>query len=772
MPSRLSSLLVRDGVVTVKRMERAFQRQVLQGGALDTVLLEMKLVPIERLQQYLSLATGLPPANHREVEEIDPEAAARCPKEVAAEHRVVPISLDGEALRVLVCDPVDLDRLEALANELGCAIQPLVVPEFQFHVSFARIYGDGADDRFTRLAEVTDLAAALPVGRAPSVIVSDEASQPTSAPVEIEPEVTEPQAPPEERVRGKRPKPEQPERRVTMELSTDALRDHIAATEALAAGAPRIVATPSASQPEVVPLTSAVAQPRGEELEAIDAAGTEPLTIAEARRLLADAEDRDLVFRTLLRALRGRTRWAALFTVQRGAAVGRLALGDDFDRDAISEITVPLEPSSPFRQVVERRSFHIGAASSGDEQVDAQIAALGAGAAPAALFLLPLVIKERVIAIAAAHRFDEPFTIAEMSELLPIANAATDALSRLIVRAKAGRGATGEAAADAAPGKPAEGGASEPAENDARGDGSGAIDSLLAAAQSEDEATREAAIAEALERPAEVLPALQDAFPGRLEVDRKHSGDRPLPAAQHGPLLGLVVRMGGAAGELLAERMRDNDREIRYYATLCAAELRPKNALNELVERLFDGDREIRALAVGALVGYPPGELDEALDFARRSLHSEDMERFKAAAEGLSKIGDLGVIPDLLDAHSRGGDAAQAARKALLVLTKQDFGTSNRKWRSWWAKNEGKSRVEWMLEGLAHKSAEVRKSAADDLRALTGEYFGYHHDLPKKEREQARQRWQQWWTETGRHRFLRGADERDRSTGVLPQQSR
>ena len=38
MTSRLSSLLVRDGVIGVKRMEKAFQRQVLFGGGLDTTL--------------------------------------------------------------------------------------------------------------------------------------------------------------------------------------------------------------------------------------------------------------------------------------------------------------------------------------------------------------------------------------------------------------------------------------------------------------------------------------------------------------------------------------------------------------------------------------------------------------------------------------------------------------------------------------------------------------------------------------------------------------
>ena len=46
MPSRLSSLLVRDGLVGVKRMEKAFQRQVIYGGSLDTILLEMNQIPI------------------------------------------------------------------------------------------------------------------------------------------------------------------------------------------------------------------------------------------------------------------------------------------------------------------------------------------------------------------------------------------------------------------------------------------------------------------------------------------------------------------------------------------------------------------------------------------------------------------------------------------------------------------------------------------------------------------------------------------------------
>src|SRR5512142_119504 len=100
MPSRLSSLLVRDGLVGVKRMEKAFQRQVIYGGSLDTILLEMNLIPEERLTQYLALASGLPPAARDEGGAIAPEALALIGRDLAHQFRAVPLSLEGEALRV------------------------------------------------------------------------------------------------------------------------------------------------------------------------------------------------------------------------------------------------------------------------------------------------------------------------------------------------------------------------------------------------------------------------------------------------------------------------------------------------------------------------------------------------------------------------------------------------------------------------------------------------------------------------------------------------
>ncbi|MCC6997145.1 MAG: hypothetical protein IT370_21200, partial [Deltaproteobacteria bacterium] len=152
MASRLSSLLVHDGLVSVKQMSEAFQRQVIYGGALDTIILEMGILGEVPLTAYLAQAAGLPPATPELLGSGDPVARGLCALEVAEEHHAVPLSFEGEALRLLVADPVDIARLEALATRLQRPVQPYVTPEFRVHEALQAAYGLPMPPRFDRLA--------------------------------------------------------------------------------------------------------------------------------------------------------------------------------------------------------------------------------------------------------------------------------------------------------------------------------------------------------------------------------------------------------------------------------------------------------------------------------------------------------------------------------------------------------------------------------------------------------------------------------------------
>src|SRR5439155_7672416 len=121
------------------------------------------------------------------------------------------------------------------------------------------------------------------------------------------------------------------------------------------------------------------------------------------------------------------------------------------------------------------------------------------------------------------------------------------------------------------------------------------IDELLSEIERTKEGAAEDEITEAVERPQDTLGSLMRKFPGTLRVERFGVTGRHLRAAQYGGLLELVIRLGSVSSELLIDKMSAPQRDIRFYAAVCAAELRPRNAVYALVERLFDQDYGVRA---------------------------------------------------------------------------------------------------------------------------------------------------------------------------------
>ena len=506
--------------------------------------------------------------------------------------------------------------------------------------------------------------------------------------------------------------------------------------------------------------------------------------------------------------IRSRTRYAGVLVVQGDMLFGRAGIDVDTADSTIAQVALPLAMVPAFEQAVLTKSPYIGPVAAGKSDADAMLARMG-GVVPPSALLLPLIIRDRVVALVYAHRGGEAVSIAEVAEVLPLASDAATALTRLIVKAKSAgfrksqqsaaavvpedltpkappvkksggwSRASGEHPAPAIAEVPQPSGRTRarpaaievgrgraptppPAERSRP-----PIDQVLDAIEAGGEASV-TALDEAKGRVEDVLPHLAQRFPGKLWVDRYSASARPTRASQHGPLLALTVHLGERAAPLLVDLMGSEDREHRYYATLTCGEVRGPMLVPALVARLFDHDYGVRAAAINALLAYPSREIEPALEVVRGALHGEP-ERARAAAGALGELRDVRAIPDLIAATDGDHATGEEARRALIQLTKQDFGTKGRKWRAWWDKNKDRSRIEWMIDGLMHADDEVRLSASEELKRMTGEYFGYHHDLPKREREESRQRWATWWEETGKKRFMReGREEHDRPTAMLP----
>jgi Type II secretion system (T2SS), protein E, N-terminal domain len=136
----------------------------------------------------------------------------------------------------------------------------------------------------------------------------------------------------------------------------------------------------------------------------------------------------------------------------------------------------------------------------------------------------------------------------------------------------------------------------------------------------------------------------------------------------------------------------------------------------------------------------------------QKKASGSDITTACGALRALAELRDKNAIPaiaELLEAGSP--EVAKAAHAALVQLTCDDLGTKAKRWLDVWNRMSGRSRVEWLLEALAHRNPELRLQASSELYEISGEYFGYHYDLPERDREEARQRWIAWWQDRHKH---------------------
>ncbi len=436
MPSQLSSLLVRDGLTTPRRIERALMRQVVHGGALDTILLEMEAIPEDRLTQYLSLATGLPPASKTETDVFDAEAIRACPQELADTYQVAPLSLSDSVLRVLVCEPVNLGKLEELANQVGLGLQPMVVPEYRYQVILGRIYGNEIRDRFTALAEKQQgVTFAATGGVEPVILAADRVVVDTPLESETAP------APRPEPAPAAESEPSQP-----AEKAKATPEKEPAKTE------------PAEAAPTRHPARTRALSSPPDDGAVIECHGPAPLAPSDALEALAASQDRDEIFEIMLRGMRALTRFAALFTVQGDKAVGRSVLHDGrFGSVDARELVIPLSTASAFKNSVTSGSPFIGPLASGHADVDQAVAKLGDTLPPVGL-ILPIAVRGRVVAFAVAHSGSASKWIAKASKLFPLASETANAVERLLIsKTKASPASAEPAKADAEPATKAEG---------------------------------------------------------------------------------------------------------------------------------------------------------------------------------------------------------------------------------------------------------------------------------------------------------------------------
>src|SRR3954452_9389991 len=125
--SALTSMLVRDRVVPVSKIEEELQHQVLTGGDIETILLEMNLLGEDVLSAYRAAIYGLLPATREEVMRASRDAVRRVPRELARGAGFVPLSFEGRMLVVAASEPPNDQIVQQTRTQLGCELAVRIV---------------------------------------------------------------------------------------------------------------------------------------------------------------------------------------------------------------------------------------------------------------------------------------------------------------------------------------------------------------------------------------------------------------------------------------------------------------------------------------------------------------------------------------------------------------------------------------------------------------------------------------------------------------------
>jgi hypothetical protein len=647
--SVLASLLVRDQVIPIERVQQAIQEQVMRGGNLDTVLLELGYLHENVMNAYCAAVFGLLPATREEVTRSPIGTIRVLPREFAVRHRAIPVARTEEAVVLAVDRPLPHATLREISFELGIDPVQRVVCTVRIEAGLARHYDIELTTRMRRLQELLD---ASEPGAIPYVAPFEGVGKRSSLP-------------PKKEVSGSYP-------RVESSIPAPA---GMADTEPPPAVLPPLgLSVPAGTFRDSDPGVSHRKR-------------SEPGSgFLDATRYSLPPRPPEVLGRPSAR--RGRSHPAEADTSR--PPEGPPSRGWK---------SAPSPSSKPRRRSVpsDPRRDNDGSAMAHD------VVSFGPSA--------PHSAPPHVDRDSGADRWQPAPAPASSEQSLPsIIVDVGDDVEQAVAQLR-----------DAGP------------------DDEMAILSALAVGEA-------------------VLPGLAREFPGGLWFDRNEPHARIPGGRDVSPIARAFVAFGQRSVPYLIPLLDHEDADIRYYATLLAAEFVHPDLVQPVGRRLFDSDPGVRSNAYRTLSVLYACEVEftQLIERLRAMARDGRSPRLQITAiDALGRLRDEDSFEFFISMlESPEPEIARAAHASLVRLACQDFGNSKRKWASWFEKHRDRHRVEWLIEALMHSDERLRRRAGDELQHLTQEYFGYEAGAPKKERQVAQEKYRVWWQQVGFRMFV------------------
>ena len=140
---QLGNILVQAGIITVKTLERALERQKGSGRRLGTVLEEMGVITEEELIKALAEQFGFRTVSGFASHVFTWDLLRFVPEDMAVQKFVFPLKQQESMLAVAITDPFDHETIDYLSHKTGMKIIPVLATRNDITEAISKHYLGG-----------------------------------------------------------------------------------------------------------------------------------------------------------------------------------------------------------------------------------------------------------------------------------------------------------------------------------------------------------------------------------------------------------------------------------------------------------------------------------------------------------------------------------------------------------------------------------------------------------------------------------------------------
>lgn len=144
----LGEMLVERGVLAKEQLTQALETQSVEGGRIGEILVRARAVTDEQVVEAVAEQFSLTFKKELEASDVDLDVLARVPITFAKQQRLIPLTIEDDAVRVAISDPLNWAALDDLRALLGMEVVPVVAT--------AQTIVDLINAVYTRTAEALD----------------------------------------------------------------------------------------------------------------------------------------------------------------------------------------------------------------------------------------------------------------------------------------------------------------------------------------------------------------------------------------------------------------------------------------------------------------------------------------------------------------------------------------------------------------------------------------------------------------------------------------